>query len=333
MSMIKVLLTCPPMIKNIHNYMHIFKEYNIVCDYPQVVQTLSEDELVKMVPKYDAWIAGDDPATHKVLNAGKQGNLKALIKWGVGIDNVDQQACKDFGIYFSHTPGMFGEEVSDVVIGYLIMLNRKLHEIDKKVKEGEWYKPRGVSLYGKKVCIVGFGDIGQTLVRKLQGFNMKIYVSDPAYIKLPSGQIYNKQIETMLNSEYEITISDLDTCMDDAEYVIVTCNLNKNTYHLINENNLIRCKRGVKIINVARGSIINENDVISLFNNGHIDSVAFDVFEKEPLEKNNQLRKYPNNIFGSHNCSNTNEGVDRTSKLVIEKIAEFFNKKNKQSKL
>ena len=329
MSQIKVLLTCPPMISNIQNYLPIFKKHNIECIYPNVIQTLSEKELMDMMPEYDAWIAGDDPATFNVLNAGKQGKLKALIKWGVGIDNVDQEACKKLGLYFSYTPGMFGEEVSDIAIGYLLMLNRKLHEIDNKVKNGVWYKPRGISLYGKKVCVVGFGDIGQNLVRKLFGFNVNIHVTDPQYEMINSDKIYNKTTQTLYENKYNIKIASLEHCMQNSDYVVVTCSLNKHTYHLINKNNLVLCKKGVKLINVARGSVVKESDVVEMLETKHIDSVAFDVFEEEPLSENNRLRNFSNNIFGSHNSSNTNEGVDRTSILVIEKLVTHFSLNSK----
>jgi D-3-phosphoglycerate dehydrogenase len=332
MAQIKVLLTCPPMINNIQNYMDTFKKYNMECIYPKVIQTMSEDDLVKIVGDYDVWIAGDDPATFKVLNAGKQGKLKVLIKWGVGIDNVDQDACKKLNIYFSYTPAMFGEEVSDVAIGYLIMLNRKLHEIDLQIKNNNWFKPRGNSLYNKKVCVVGFGDIGKCLVRKLSAFDMQIYVSDPVY-ELKNSAILNKKTNEISENVYNIVIDDLNICMSNVDYVIVTCNLTSQSHHLINKNNLLKCKTGVKLINVSRGSIIKESDVLELLKSGHIDSVAFDVFENEPLSINNELRQYSKNIFGSHNASNTIEGVDKTSFLVIEKIKNFFSLSEKISKL
>lgn len=323
MTSIKVLLTCPPMILNINNYLDTFKKHNMEVTYPHVTQTLSEDELIKNIGNYDAWIAGDDPATYKVLEAGKRKKLKILVKWGVGIDNVDREACKNLNIFFSYTPCMFGEEVSDVAIGYLIMLNRKLHEIDTKVKEGEWYKHRGTSLYEKKICVIGFGDVGKCLVRKLKGFNMKIYISDPMY-KSYDRKIMNIGTNEIIDQDTNIIIDTLENCMYDADYVIATCNLNKNSYHLVNKVNLMKCKKGVKLINVSRGSIIKEDDVIELLENKHIDSVAFDVFEQEPLNATNKLRLYKNNIFGSHNGSNTIEGVDKTSFLVIDIIKNFF---------
>lgn len=314
------------MIQNINNYDSIFNKYNISYTYLNSIRTIPEEEIIKFVPKHDVWITGNDPITRKVLYEGKKGNLKFLIKWGSGINNIDIKACEDFNIRFEYTPYMFGEEVSDVAIGYLLMLNRKLHEINIKVKNNIWYNLSGESLYGKKVCVVGFGDVGKHIVKKLHSFGANIFVSDPQYQQLNVGsKILDKKNKISFENIYNITISNLNVCMQNADYVIITCNLNESSHNLINKENLLLCKKGVKLINVSRGSIINEKDVCELLKLNHIDSVALDVFEKEPLPENSELRLFSQNIFGSHNAFNTKESVDKTSFIVINKIIRFFN--------
>ena len=113
--------------------------------------------------------------------------------------------------------------------------------------------------------------------------------------------------------------------IDNADFIIVTCALNKHTHHLVNKDNIIKAKRGVKIINVARGPVVKEADVVELLENKFISAVGFDVFEIEPLPLESRLRDFPQNFFGSHNGSNTIEGVDRTSKIAIGKMVEFLN--------
>ena len=93
--MYNVLITCPPMIKRIKNYTQMLKDNNIDFYCPDFVQTLSEEELIKLLPNYDGWIIGDDPATRRVFEAGIKGKLRVAVKWGVGVDNVDFEACKD----------------------------------------------------------------------------------------------------------------------------------------------------------------------------------------------------------------------------------------------
>ena len=271
------------------------------------------EDLCKIIGQYDGWIIGDDPATKKVFNTGIKGNLKACVKWGVGTDNVDFDACKELNIPICNTPQMFGEEVSDVAIGYLLCLSRQLHTIHTSVVNNEWIKPCGETLTGKKVCVVGFGDIGKCIVRKLQAFNMDIWVSDPLYLDKKSD--YN-----------DIKVDVLDKCLEKSNYVITCCPLNKHTFHLLNKEQILLCQKGVKLINVGRGPIICEKDVIELLEKGFIDSVGFDVFEEEPLSNDNRLRDFKQNIFGTHNGSNTLEAVDKVSKMVLNKIEDFLQK-------
>ena len=145
----KVLVTCPPMLGMIDSFRNIFEDKGIELTAPNVVQTLSIEELKKIVPEHDGWIIGDDPATHEVFSAGKLGNLKAAVKWGIGVDNVDFEACKELEIPITNTPNMFGSEVSDLAVGYVIALARETFEIDRAVRQGEWPKPRGISLSNK----------------------------------------------------------------------------------------------------------------------------------------------------------------------------------------
>jgi D-3-phosphoglycerate dehydrogenase len=317
------------MIKRIDNYKSEFEKNNLEYFCPEFKQTITEQELIKILPEYDGWIIGDDPATKQVFEAGKKGKLKVAVKWGVGVDNVDFDACKELNIPITNIPGVFGEEVSDVAIGYLLCLSRKLHIIDNCVKNGEWFKPCGNSLTDKKVCLIGFGDIGRCTARKLLAFNMNVFVSDPGFEKI-NDQIVCKY-NPLLNIKSElnnVNITSLETAINNCDYIIVTCALNNFTYNLINKQNILLANPGVRIINVSRGPIINESDVIELLESNHIDAVGFDVFEKEPLEENNKLMCYKQNIFGTHNGSNTIEAVDKVSLIAIDKLNDFLSQLN-----
>ena len=322
----KVLITCPPMIKRIEHYDNMLKENGIEYYCPEFTQVMTEDELIELLPNYDGWIIGDDPATRKVFEAGHKGKLRAAVKWGVGVDNVDFEACKDLNIPITNIPNVFGEEVSDVAIGMMLNLTRRLHEIDAATKNNSWYKPAGNSLSGKKVCLIGFGDIGRSTARKLLAFNLDVHVSDPGF-ECINGKIvckYNSEI-IVPKSVMNVKICSLDDALDNADFIIVTCALNKHTYHLVNKTNILKSKKGVIIINVARGPVVKEDDVIELLESNYIKSVGFDVFEVEPLPKESKLRNFKQNFYGSHNGSNTIEGVDKTSYIAIGKISKFFN--------
>ena len=120
----KVLITCPPMLKQIDHFHEKFNELNFEITTPDIVQSLSVDELIEIVPKHHGWIIGDDQATYEVFESGKSGLLQGAVKWGIGVDNIDFDACKHFDIPIINTPGMFGSEVADLAICYMLGLAR-----------------------------------------------------------------------------------------------------------------------------------------------------------------------------------------------------------------
>ena len=277
----------------------------------QTTQILSVEELVQQVPAFDGWIIGDDPATSEVFKAGKNGKLKAAVKWGIGVDNVDFNACHDLNIPIINTPNMFGSEVADVAIGYIIGLARQTFYIDREIRTNSaWPKPAGMSLEGKVIGIVGFGDIGFHTAKRLAGFDVSVKVYDP-------GVSGNKGLNYVDRQDWPTGLNELD-------FLVFTCNLNEKNYHMLNVETIGMLKPGAKIVNVARGPLIDEQALISALSSGQLSAVALDVFEQEPLPESSPLRQMPSCIFGSHNGSNTVEGVRRASKEAIQKMAEFL---------
>jgi D-3-phosphoglycerate dehydrogenase / 2-oxoglutarate reductase len=307
----KILVTCPPMLGMIDSFRHIFEEKGIELSAPNVVQTLSVEELKEIVPQHDGWIIGDDPATREVFEAGKAGNLKAAVKWGIGVDNVDFDACKDLDVPIINTPDMFGREVADIAMGYVIALARETFEIDRAVRDGEWIKPRGISLSGKKVALVGFGDIGQSTAKRLLALDMNVIAYDP--FADDSSNLPEVERETWPNR------------VEEADFIVVTCSLTKSSYHMVNADTFKLAKNGVRVVNVGRGPIIDETSLEDALKSGKVYSAALDVFEVEPLPMDSYLRTHPHCVFGSHNASNTADAVERTSHIAIDKLFNFLN--------
>ena len=278
-----------------------------------MVQTLSVEELKEIVPQHDGWIIGDDPATREVFEAVKAGNLKAAVKWGIGVDNVDFDACKDLNIPIINTPDMFGREVADIAMGYVIALARETFEIDRAVRDGKWIKPRGISLSGKKVALVGFGDIGQSTAKRLLALDMDVIAYDPFADNNPN----------LLEVEREVW----PTRVEEADFIVVTCSLTKSSFHMVNADVFKQAKDGVRVVNVGRGPIIDETSLEDALKSGKVYSAALDVFEVEPLPMDSYLRTHPHCIFGSHNASNTADAVERTSHIAIDKLFNFLNVK------
>lgn len=307
----KILLTCPPMIKQAHRFKSLFADLGWQVTIPEFTQVLSEDELCKLVPEHDGWIIGDDPASSRVINAGATGRLKAAVKWGVGVDNVDFEAFKSLGLPVINTPGMFGDEVADVALGYVIALARHTFEIHQGVLAGQWPKPSGVSLRGKKVALVGFGDIGRATAARLKVCGMDVTVYDP-FAKTEELASLNCQQEQWPN------------LIDQADFMVFTCALNDSTRHMLNSSVLATVKPGLRLVNVARGPLIDELALLESLEGGVVAAAALDVFEDEPLPMSSPLRIYSQNVFGSHNGSNTIDAVVKTSERAIHLLNDFL---------
>ncbi len=306
-----VLVSCPPMLGLINEFIPIAKEKNINLIPVNIKQSLSESELINIIPKYDGWIIGDDPATNNVFKAGKSGNLKAAVKWGIGVDNVDFDACKELNIPITNTPQMFGAEVADVALAYIIGLSRHLFSIDRDIRYKKlWPKPSGISLSGKKIAVIGLGDIGRNLTKRLIACNMNVIGYDP----------FSESIENIEREVWPNRIEEVD-------FIVFTCSLNKSNFHILNKDILNICKDGVFIVNVSRGQLIDESALYTSFTTGKISGVALDVFEEEPLSEDSKFRLFDNFIFGSHNASNSKDAVRKASLIAIEKMHQFlFNK-------
>lgn len=301
----KILVTCPPMLGMIDRFRPLFDQHDIELTTPQVIQTLSVEELIQLVPHHDGWIIGDDPATREVFSAGKNGLLKAAVKWGIGVDNVDFIACKELEIPITNTPNMFGNEVADIAMSYVTALARETFEIDREVRKGNWPKPRGMSLSGKTAALIGFGDIGKATAKRLLAAEMNVIAYDPIAQPTP---------------ELSVTMATWPDHIQESDFIVITCSLTSTSKHMINANVLNSVKPNIRIVNVGRGPVICEPDLIDALQTGKVYSAALDVFEVEPLPMKSPLREHPHCLFGSHNSSNTADAVERTSHIAIQKL-------------
>ncbi|MFN3614732.1 MAG: NAD(P)-dependent oxidoreductase [Rubrimonas sp.] len=305
-----VLVTCPPMLGQIDRFMEPAAQAGLRLHPARVTQTLSEAELIALLPGHDGWIIGDDPATRAVFAAGRAGRLRAAVKWGIGVDNVDFAACADLGIPITNTPAMFGAEVADVATAYVIGLARALFLIDRGVRAGGWPKPAGISLAGRRAGVVGLGDIGRNTAVRMQALGLQVVGYDP-------GVEGDAGLPRLARAVWPAGVEDCD-------FLVFTCALNRHNFHMLDAAVLARCKPGVRIVNVARGPLIDEAALVAALRSGQVHSAALDVFETEPLPPDSPLRGMERCIFGSHNGSNSVDAVIRASHAAIGKLAGFL---------
>jgi D-3-phosphoglycerate dehydrogenase len=198
---------------------------------------------------------------------------------------------------------MFGGEVADIAMSYVVALARETYVIHTGVTAGQWPKPRGISLAGRTMGLVGFGDIGRNVARRARAADMKVIAYDPYY-------------------EPADGLSGVEPCVwpervADCDFLVFTCALNDGNFHMLSKEVLSRAKSGVRVVNVARGGLIDESALIDALASGKVHSAALDVFEVEPLGMDSPLRSYPRNVFGSHNGSNTSDAVIRASEQAV----------------
>ena len=305
-----VLVTCPPMLGQFDLFVEYAAERGLRLHRANVTQVMTEDELCETLPNYDGWIIGDDPATRRVFETAQTGRLTAAVKWGIGVDNVDFAACKDLGIPIINTPMMFGAEVADVATGFVLGLARELFLIDRGVRAGNWPKPAGISLTGRRAGVVGLGDIGRNTVQRLQALGLTVVAYDPGV----EGDAGFSGLERAAWPE----------AVEDLDFLVFTCALNQHNYHMLNAEVLAKCKPGVRVVNVARGPLIDEGALIEALQSGQVHSAALDVFEVEPLPSDSPLRDMERCIFGSHNGSNSVDAVIRASHEAIDRLANFY---------
>jgi len=309
----KVLVSAPYLQSSIDRFKNIFINNNIEIILASVKEHLSENELLPIIENIDGVICGDDYFTEEVIKRAKK--LKVISKWGTGIDTIDQDACKKYGIKLYNTPNAFTEPVSDTVLGFILCYARNIILSDQEIKKGKWNKVLGFALHEKILGIIGVGNIGKAVVKKAKNFGIKILGNDI------------KPISEEFISETGIIMVEKGILYKNSDIISINCDLNETSYHLINMNSFKLMRKRPFIINTARGSIINEKDLIPALENGLIAGAALDVFENEPIKKNSPLLKFKNVILSPHNSNSSLTAWEKVHKATISNLIKGLNEK------
>lgn len=266
----------------------------------------SSDELFKILNKYSQIhkiVYGDDIIDKKIINLLAKKKCKHIIKWGMGLDSIDLSEAERKKIPVSNFPGIFKKEVAELAIGFVLNFSRKILDIDKNTKKILWKRVLSNSLKNKCVGLIGFGNIGKEIARKLKPFDTKIFYND------------------LKNTSKKYKRINLKKVFQISDYIIIACDLNKKNYGFINKKILSNSKRKPYLINIARGSLVVEKDIAFALNKKIIAGYATDVFQKEPINVHNKLLKHKNKtIFTNHSASVTYEAVKNINNLITKKI-------------
>ncbi|GAE37482.1 2-hydroxyacid dehydrogenase [Halalkalibacter akibai] len=280
------------------------------CDYT-VSEKLPREDLIEQIGEYDGLLTTKVKVDDELLVKAHQ--LKIVSNIAVGYDNYDVQAIKKHRIMATHTPEVLDETVADLVFAIVLASARRISELDEYVKKGEWNKDDEESLFGKDVYgatmgIVGLGRIGQKVARRATlGFGMNVIYHN---------RTKNKEVEEDLGIRYE----ELDSLLKQSDFVVLMTPLTKETLHLIGKREFDLMKRDSIFINCARGQVIDQQALIKALKEKQIAGAGLDVFEKEPIDKDNELLKMKNVLTLPHIGSATKKTRLAMQMLAAENI-------------
>ena len=294
----RVLVTWRLLIDNIDKYLVRFKKRNITIDLLKSSQHTKEKDLINIIHKYDGIICGDDEITKKVIDRAKK--LKVISKWGTGIDSIDIEYLKKKKIKLFNTPGAFTKAVAQHALGLMLTITRNITSNHLDLLNNNWSKRICTSIENQNVGIIGYGKIGKEIHRLLKAFRPNFYFNDKKKITCKNTKLTNL-----------LKISDI---------VFTCCDLNVSSKHLIKLKELRLMKRSSIIVNISRGPIIKNSDLIKALKNNVISFAALDVFENEPIAKNSQFLNLNNCILTSHNAFNTKSQIENINIRSIDNL-------------
>jgi D-3-phosphoglycerate dehydrogenase len=260
-----------------------------------VKHKLPPEELKKIIKDYDALLVrSETKVTKDIIEAAAK--LKVIGRAGVGLDNVDLAAASKAGIIVMNTPGGNTMSTAEHAVSLMLSLSRNIPQADVSVKKGDWERKKfmGTEVYGKTLGIVGLGRIGTEVAKRAIAFGMKVIAYDP-FLSIDKA------------NELGIESAELKEIFKRADYITVHSPLTADTKHIIDKNAIADMKQGVRIINCARGGIVDEAAVLEGINSGKIAGAAFDVYEKEPPLKDNPLFKCDKVVLTPHLGASTEE--------------------------
>jgi phosphoglycerate dehydrogenase-like enzyme len=269
---------------------------------------LQGEELAEFIGDAEGLIIGLERVDEGLLR--KCPNLRVIAKYGVGIDNIDFEACRQRSVAVRWTPGINRGSVAELTLAFMIMLSRNIYSTSLQMRQGVWHKNGGYDLSEKTVGIIGVGNIGKEVARLLQVFHCPVLVNDI----IDQGSYYrdNGLIEVSKEEIYR-----------EADIVTLHTPLTSLTRHLINSDTLGMMKKTAFLINVARGGIVAKDDLKRALKEGIIAGAALDVYEEEPPE-DQELLTLPNLICTPHIGGNTRGAVLALGRSALLHLREFF---------
>jgi len=271
---------------------------------------LKPEALKEIIKDYDALVVRSaTKVTKEVIQAA--GKLKVIGRAGVGLDNVDLEAATAKGIIVMNTPAGNTISTAEHTFSMILTMSRNIAQANASMKKGEWKRSKfmGVELYSKVLGIVGFGRIGSEVAKRALSFGMKVLAYDPF-------------LSAQVAEDIGVQVAELKKVLQESDYITVHTPLTDETRHLISDKEFGMMKKNVRLVNCARGGIIDEVALVKAVKEGKVAGAALDVFENEPLSADNDLLKLDNVITTPHLGASTEEAQVNVAIEVAEIVRD-----------
>ena len=274
-------------------------------------KALPPAELVKKVAPYHAiLVRSGSQMTAEVIEAAK--SLKVIGRAGVGVDNVDLQAATRRGVLVMNSPGGNTVSTAELAVALMLGLSRNLAPADASMKTGTWDRKTfaGVELFGKRLGVVGFGRVGREVAARGRAFGMEVQAFDPF-------------VAPAMAEKAHVTLRSLDELLQTSDYISLHTTLTPETKHLIGKDALTKVKAGVRIVNAARGELIDDEALLAALDSGRVAGAALDVHAQEP-PKDWRLSKHPKVLALPHLGASTKEAQERVGTDIAQQVRDYL---------
>jgi D-3-phosphoglycerate dehydrogenase len=268
---------------------------------------LTEARMLELAGEFDAFICGDDAITRAVLEKSLP-RLKVISKYGIGVDKIDVKSATEFGLPVLFTPGVNHTTVAEHTFLLLLALEKNLLFATDATRCGEWKRKTGHELLEKTIGIVGLGRIGKEVAIRARAFGMN-----------PIG--YDVYWDEAFATQHDVKrANSLDEIFAASDYISLHTNLTPETRDLVRAETIAKMKKGVLILNCARGEIVNTADIAAALQSGQVGGYGTDVLDEEPPRADHPLLRAPNCIVTPHVGSRTYESVVRQATAAVRNL-------------
>lgn len=271
---------------------------------------LSKDELLAIIPAYDALIIrSGTQADADVLAAGKK--LKVVGRAGIGVDNIDIPTATAQGIVVMNTPGSNSVATAEQTLALMLAVSRHTVPAHNSLTARQWNRAQyvGTELYGKVLGIIGLGRIGRLVAERAKAFGMTVLAHDPFVLAEDAAQL-------------DVSLVSLDRLFSQADYLTLHTAVTPQTTRMINRPTLKKMKKGVIIVNVARGKLIDEAALAEALQEGQVKAAALDVYASEPPADDNPLLDLPNVLHTPHLGASTVEAQRNVATQIVNQVLD-----------